>query len=472
MDVKTEALLAVAKAYHARGKFLQYDQRSMDRVLQLTPRPRKNLPPEAATEGNTTYLDCSGFVNACFYQAFGVELEADLTWHMIDYVKPRVYYYEITHRETEDELAALEQEIRTLLQPGDVMTFDRGVGSGHTMLYLGDGMYTDCTPNGRPDSYDFENKKSREYESGGIWVHPITRWFDKDDRNWLFAEKKRRLCIQRPLDVMPEPTKQAMARIGDAKDLLCGVEVSHPGGIHAVPGETVTYTVFVKNLAAETKSAEVSFCGETACLQLAAGERKTADFSVTAPQTDALWMEPPKVTVNTLEVCAPCVLLGKRKYDGDAAAVAKEILTGKSAVAAACGKTELQKFYQAFYLHDSVVGDVLSRKAQNPGYDGIVYAMYGGKGVITPEFATRDGVRCMKIRSRDIMAGDVVLCCDDAHGESLYSCFCTGDSLVGKFEHAEEAKTVTGEELTAFVDSLFGRFCFAVLRPCLQESFE
>ena len=47
-NIKQQALLAMARAYYDRGVCLQYDQRSMDRVLELTPRRRKRLPPEAA----------------------------------------------------------------------------------------------------------------------------------------------------------------------------------------------------------------------------------------------------------------------------------------------------------------------------------------------------------------------------------------------------------------------------------------
>ena len=50
---KQKVLLAMARAYYDRGSYVQYDQRSMDRVLELTPRRRKRLPPESA---NSTFL--------------------------------------------------------------------------------------------------------------------------------------------------------------------------------------------------------------------------------------------------------------------------------------------------------------------------------------------------------------------------------------------------------------------------------
>ena len=45
LTLKQQVVLAVARAYYDREKYVQYDQRSMDRVLELTPRRRKRLPP-------------------------------------------------------------------------------------------------------------------------------------------------------------------------------------------------------------------------------------------------------------------------------------------------------------------------------------------------------------------------------------------------------------------------------------------
>ena len=172
-SIKLDALMAVVSAYLKRGYDLQYDQRSMDRILQLTPRRRKRLPPEAATPDHTLFLDCSGYVGAIFYETFGYELPSDLTWHMIDLVEPQVYYHEITHQETAEERGAIEAELRALLQPGDIITYDRYVGSGHTMLYLGNDRYTDCTAGGRPDGYDYAGRKNRYYPEGGLFVQPL-----------------------------------------------------------------------------------------------------------------------------------------------------------------------------------------------------------------------------------------------------------------------------------------------------------
>ena len=87
-DLSAAALLAAAEAFLARGNSIQYDQRSMDRVVQITPRRDKLAPPEAATEQHMLFLDCSSFVNAVYHAAFGRVLDADLTWHMAQMLQP------------------------------------------------------------------------------------------------------------------------------------------------------------------------------------------------------------------------------------------------------------------------------------------------------------------------------------------------------------------------------------------------
>ena len=200
---KTDALLAVAKAFYDRGPCVQYDQLSMDRLLRVTPRRRRMAAPEDATRQSTLFLDCSSFVWAAYYNAFGYALEADLSWEMIDMVKPRVFYYELTHRETEEERARMAEVIRELLCPGDVIIFEGG-GNGHVMLYQGGESYINCTQAGRAGSYDYVARRDTRPEHGGIRIEDIAHLFapcaDKQlGRNYLFGEKVKRFCVLRPL---------------------------------------------------------------------------------------------------------------------------------------------------------------------------------------------------------------------------------------------------------------------------------
>ena len=132
--IKTEALLAMAEAYFLRGEWLQYDQLSMDRVVRISPRRESFAPPEAASPSRRLHLDCSSFVWALYYATFGHMLEADLTWHMTDFLRPEVFYYEPTHQETPELLEELKSRITKVLEPGDIITYFRTTVTGHTML--------------------------------------------------------------------------------------------------------------------------------------------------------------------------------------------------------------------------------------------------------------------------------------------------------------------------------------------------
>ena len=488
-EEKLSALLTVAQAYLDRYGAIQYDQRAMDRKIQLTQRRAKMLPPEAATEEYTLFLDCSSYVFTLFRETFGYELPSDLTWHMIDLVKPRVFLYEKTGAETDDEKAEIIKKIRATLEPGDIITYDRHSGSGHTMLYIGDEKYTHCTPNGRPNSYDYENKKSREYETG-LFIDTLEKLFG----GRLFAEKSnvRRISISRPLEVVGEPTESTLKRIGDAKGLYLAVTSSHSLGNTAKAGDIVEYTLTVRSK--EEKEITVLFeaaektelCGSASAeFQIGAGEERRINFSVKV--SDGAMKNPilpaPRVTVNGLNVFVHGTPLGEHLLNCELSEInkhAKEEISDLSSplrvLSEAYGKTGLTVYdsestyiRKLFAMFDSTSGDVLYRKAQNPKSDGAVYSLFGGTGVTTPENVSDPFVRCTKTKRADLAPGDIIIICDDPYGLVTYSCYYTGDSLIGKFEANGSTSTITGDAIDKFADSLLGRFSFVVIRPALLK---
>lgn len=498
LNEKQKALLAVARAYYDRGKYVQYDQRSMDRVLELTPRRRKRLPPECANSQYTQFLDCSGFTSAVYYQAFGYELPADLTWHMVDLLEPRVYYYERTYEETPEQLDAIEKEVRELLQPGDLITYQRQVGSGHIVMYIGDNLYTDCTnPSGTQNSYNYNENHDNVYDfHGGIWIRSLDRSFQREvegqpsPRN-LFHSSCTRFSVSRPLDILGDPLPQAMIRLNEAKGLWCAVENSAPGCREAYPGGTVDYTVIVRNQYQPAKDVTVTFAppagtklqGEgkvQMTLEPSAEIRLTFTVTVDADNANP-WLEGPAVTVNGLEVYAHNVLLGRKMTEAQTARVlevAKAAMAeGLDAIAAASRAyaelgvkmdPKVQHYANShFFFHDSTKGDVLSRRPQRPFKDLAVYAAFGGRAVITPEMGSADGIRTVRILRGDLLPGDVLLCPGDGFAKSAFSSIFDGEGLTGTFETGGETKTLTAEETDAFMDTLFGQHSFLLLRPSL-----
>lgn len=485
-----EALMSVVRAYLDREGAIQYDQRAMDRIIQLTQRRAKSLPPEAATEQYTLFLDCSSYMFTLYREAFDFEFPSDLTWHMIDLLEPRVYFYVLTGEETELDKARIKSEIRNTLEPGDVITYDRHTGNGHTMLYIGDGKYTHCTTIcSRPNSYDYENKKSREYETG-LYVGEVDKMIE--ERLFNAKNKVRRIAISRPLDRDIKPTKKTLARMTAARGLKLGITSSVTKGRTALVGEEIEYTLTVS--AKESTNVSVSFAAPAGALLLGDGrtdffisenETKKIIFktAVTAAAEGKIHLDGPRVTVNGLEVFAHKVPLGNRLTPDEicklnsAMEKEKNLPTALKGAAKAYGSIgiaildcETDYIRRYFFMYDSTSGDILYRKPQNPQKDGAVYSLFGGIGVTTPENSADPFIRTTKPLRSDLAPGDLIIISDDPYGKSCYSAYYTGEALIGKFESADEPlSTLTGDKVDEFIDSLLGRFAFIVIRPAIRN---
>lgn len=459
--VRLRALMATAEAFYRRRDAVQYDQLSMDRQVQVTPRRNKYSTPEEGNRQHTLFLDCSGFVNACYYAAFGKTLASDLTWHMQNLVKPVVYDYTVTHQETEEEKERIKNEMLSLLRPGDLLDMWY-YHAGHIILIGEDGMYYHCTSHGEGDpSYHYDRRQGEIRPGGGMYYEPIAERFDPNYSRYLLGDKVERFTVMRPLDVMGSPTANAMARLEQAQGLICSVLSSHSGGKTARPGEDVTYTVEVRNDAAEDRTLTVSVTpGQDTVLTspmpavtvVKAGETASLPFSVRYVGDLAPYAQAPTVAVNGLAVWAERFLLqwgndSMEEVPGDVAATLRSL----------------------FDTYDTPMGDVLWRRDQQPWQDGCLYSYFGGTRVITPEINQHRLVRTCLITLDDLQPGDLILCSDDPLFQKTYACRVTMEGLKGVFEFGAEPAELSGEDAAAFIDSLQGRICFVVQRPCVKN---
>ena len=167
---------------------------------------------------------------------------------------------------------------------------------------------------------------------------------------------------------------------------------------------------------------------------------------------------------------APEVLVGHNLSDASAAKVietVKSALTAGTEIQAAISYAysqvgisvyplARQSMRRLFFLHDSLTGDVLSRRAQVPAKDMNVKTYYGGRGVITPQVCSTFGIRTVTISKDDLQSGDIICYADGANFENASECLWTGNEFLG-----------IDDDVNTFTESLFGRFVFAVLRPSL-----
>ena len=435
-EQKTAALFAVAEAFYDRGEALQYDQLSMDRAVRISPRHSYYLPPEAATPQHRAYLDCSTFVCAAYYNAFGYVPESNLTWHMRELVQDRVFCYVLTHEETPEELDALRRQLRDLLQPGDVVVYSKAT-NGHALLYRDPHTFYHCTQHGAKGSYDYAARRDIVSPHGGMYMDD-SRWLlepctdpDGYGKCYLFAPDIERFAVLRPLNRVEDPTPDALARLGDARDLSCSVTVSHPGARTAAPGDEVTYRVQVRSRRDTPVQAEIRFRTpegnlQTRTLALDPGETGTAGFTLRAPAGPGP-LARPRVWVNGLSVWTPPLRLGRNLTAAEADGLVRDVLTAAPAdgllqtVAVSCGLEDLpcpadltRWLNTLFYRYDALSADVLYRLPQDPARDLAVYAYFGGAGVITPEAVADSELRTQQLRLEELQKGDLLVCCDDA----------------------------------------------------------
>ena len=491
---KADILLNVAKSYLARGPWIQYDQLSMDRFVRCSPRRSAFAAPEAGTEDHPLFLDCSSFVWNCFYQTFGYMLEADLTWHMIDVLQPRVFYCEPTHEETEEEQRAICGRVRGLLEPGDILTFERTDHSGHTMLYAGEGRFLHSTQQHGFNGYKYEEMRNIFDPAGTVCEDSCERWFTPwDGSDWtklyLLRDNVKRFSVHRPLEHAGDPTQQAVARYHRAKDLVCSVTADCKPGQTVPNGSPVVYTVSVRNDSDSDLAVEIEYFAKKDIVEekqgfrvvsVKAGETEKITFTLTA-DAEKPYIEEPQVLVNGLRIWAPRVLVGAVMPSDCAAALGKAAahLTGKKADLLAALQPVCERFgycipdsvsyalHTLFFLHDTELADVVSRRPQRPEKDLCVYKLYGGIGVVTPQNASGADIRTTHISRDFLQPGDVILCADDALFRKPYAVLWTGKKLTGCFEYGAVASERSGKEADRWIDTLFGRFCFAVMRPSL-----
>ena len=500
-EEKLNALLASANAYLARGKYLQYDQLSMDRTVRITPRRRYILPPESATSQQRLYLDCATFVCAVFNNAFGYDMEADVTWNIRELAHDCVYYFNKRDDMTDEDYDKEAERFKKALRPGDAVVTSRAT-NGHIMLYIDEDHYIHSTSSAcPPGSYDYKNRRDNlGKDSGTVRIDNPSHWYvpnssDGSINRTIFHRNSTiiKAAIIRPLNHVGDPTPDTIARMTTARDLFCEVCVSHPGGRTAYKGDTLTYTVNVRSDRDTDTEADISISVIDGCtplskrleakLSIPAGASVSVPFEYRVDECRDVSIAPPRIVVNGLNVYAPPILYGNNLTESEADTVVSEYkaaLKGGSFASMAAHKAykavgidfphdRYHLIRSLFFRHDSLNGEVYSRRTQQPSHDMAVYSYFGGISVITPECASDIYKRTIQLRMTDLQKGDIILCCDDHTARDSYMCMYDGSGFAGNFERNEATGELYGDDAARWLDTLMGRYMFVILRPAQKK---
>jgi uncharacterized repeat protein (TIGR01451 family) len=242
--------------------YAYYRQELQQNYNQTMSRRNINPSPEEATSQHMIFLDCSSFVNAVYYEAFGENImpyptleKSPQTGNYMNYAfdnltSPDVVgaWYTADYT-TEDARATLLNSVKSQLKPGDVIDY-RSASAGHALIYVGDGkilhsMGNDFFESSRPESTN-EGQKGKEL-NGTVQLIDVDTLFVKNSSNrYLFGSGKVSFCVLRPIARGLTTTQESQARML-AKG-LDGEKTSNKGVNTALTrGEEVTYTLTLKN---------------------------------------------------------------------------------------------------------------------------------------------------------------------------------------------------------------------------------
>ncbi len=249
-----DVAVEVANAYLRQELQQNYSQTMSRRNI--------NPSPEEATSQHMIFLDCSSFVNAVYYEAFGENImpyatieTPPQTLNFMNYAfehldSPDVVgAWNTADYTTEDARTTLLNSVKSQLKPGDVIDY-RTASAGHALIYVGGdkiihSMGNDFLESSRPENTS-EGQKGKEL-NGTVQLLELDALFtNKSHDRYLFGSNKVNFCVLRPIARGLTATAESQARML-AKG-LDGEKTSNKGVNTALTkGEEVTYTLTLKN---------------------------------------------------------------------------------------------------------------------------------------------------------------------------------------------------------------------------------
>lgn len=502
MDKRIEALLATAKAYYDRGKYLQYDDTRLvagDVVEPPVYRWQRHVnSPEDCTRQHTGYTNCAAYCYDIYKEALGLDIVTWCTEMMIAAGDMMAFRYEVRGDETEEEKQTLEKAYRAALRPGDIIVSRHNPafvgGGGHAMFYIGDNKILHSSAPGG-GNYDYAAREDKVEPLGSIAYMSVDELFDvNSQRRYFFRELN--FAIIRPLIKYKDATvtEKTLKRLENMQDIFAEKRCSHITGQTAMAGEEITFTYYIKNnRETETcivvedlipENTEYVSGGENVqngkvSWSISVGAGESARFGYTVRVKDDVKSGDYVQTIGKVggvDIKCPRVYIADHLNDDDADAILKAC---KNLDGEECdGLSLAEKVYSAAGL-EAKVQDLLSviktafrsHKAtdthfelntENPDFNMFVPTMYGGRYVATSSAFGK--VRTSGVFGYELMSGDVVIASEDAQCSDVRVFLYRGD---GKALTVCDGKiqTLSEEDCDRMLMSLIAYYKFIIIRP-------
>ena len=289
------ALISTAKAYWLRGERLQYaDTRFIKNGKTLGAEFRwqsKVNAPEDCTLTDWGYTNCAAFTYEVYYQTFGYQLPNNMytTLNLATHASgngTEVFAYDRAKGSTQtaEEQAQIKEQFLSTLQPGDIICIRREAGTGHALLYIGDGqiLHSGGSTYSYTGSYGVEN-----YEASVRRTHVETYFFNPEMSSGgdVFSVATK-LSIVRPLNIMTnEVTENTQNRMQNLENIVAEKLSSHVRAQTADHGQEITFTYAMHNVGDKGVTLDVKETIPAELEWVSGGERSgdTLSWTVTVP---------------------------------------------------------------------------------------------------------------------------------------------------------------------------------------------
>ncbi len=323
-----EVVTEMAEAYLRQAGQLEYDQYNNRRMTFAT--------PEEATAQELGYFDCSSYVTRVYTNAYGIDAipfglwqnTKNYTIYVRDHVGQEgfadaVAYWEALDYTTKEEQNKVLDDVRNMLQPGDILVYRHGSSSygknysednlrGHAILYMGNNQFSHSrgtsfnanTTSMSGMSYETVPTKAKDRANASEHTYGTVQYLDASEvlaigtgSRMLFGERSDMVynfSILRPLArtcELPTLTEQMSKRLtvaGLSFEKLTSAGIN--SGVRR--GQEITYTLEITNhydnefkaiAFNEVMPAGVSFVSSNFGA-VASGQTVTGSFNVAARQ--------------------------------------------------------------------------------------------------------------------------------------------------------------------------------------------
>ena len=507
MDERQQALVATAKAYYARGTYLQYDDtRAVTGNVVKPPVyrwERHKNGPEDSTRQRTNYTNCAAFCYDVYKEALGLDIINWCTEDMMKDASQHAFRYEVQFDETEEQKERIAKLYTEMLEPGDIIVNRHHTrNGGHAMLYVGDGEIIHSSA-GRPCNYNYDEKADARESYGSIQKMTVSSLFTPNANTMYTFTEEKNLAIIRPLikfkdATVTESTKNRMAYLQDIfVEKLC----SHTIGQSADIGEEITFTYYVRNMRSESADITVSdiapeyteYVSGADCWQngkaswaftLDAGQEKYVSYTVKVLEDNSLYgkfVQSLEGNVCGVSVKCPAVYIAKHLSADRSKKVADAIETLKGAneqdtalvrrlydlIGKKADVGSAKEILDGIFVPYKGVSDTHFELAESGKYiDMLVPIMYGGRYVDSSDrFPLRR--RTAGIFDYELMPGDVLICSDDHNGNSTQVYVFGGINMLKASK--EGAQVLYNEDVDNVLMGVMGYYKFAVIRPAAKD---